>query len=204
MSYLMSYDDIELICRNARSSQVLDRYPDFDPEGIADKSLIDNPYVHYACYHNHLHVVKVLVQCGASLSRRNKAGDTPLNIVCGYMHYGPLVEWLLTKLDVISSINNANSYGSTPLHTATYWNNIEIIHLLLDHGADPTITNPYGQRPSAIAFKHDMKNTTLLLLNFEHIFELKQTWRPWNHYMFPISYQHAMCTLVILAKSIKK
>ena len=197
----MSYKDIEKICRDM-PTELIKIYPDFDPEKLVRLSIVSNPYVHYACYQQHPHVVIVMFKCGASVSRKNVHGNTPLNIIaCGYLiQYDLFIKWLFTKSDVILSINEPNNQGNTPLHTAVFWNNIKFIHILLEHGADPTITTPGGCRPSAIALRYNKIGMTRLLLNFERIFVIKGEWRPWNHHRFPGSYKDVMYTLLMLAK----
>ena len=39
----------------------------------------------------------------------------------------------------------------TPLHLAVHYGNIEIVHLLLKHGADPTIKNCWDEIPLHVA-----------------------------------------------------
>jgi|LauGreStaDraftv2_3_1035109.scaffolds.fasta_scaffold349883_1 ankyrin repeat protein len=57
-------------------------------------------------------------------------------------------------------INEPDSIGTTPLHTAASHNHIECVQVLLSAGADKTIKNNYGQLP--IAKTHDDKIKELL------------------------------------------
>ena len=67
---------------------------------------------------------------------------------------------------------NARQYGmasamfmsdATPLYTAVLYNHIEILRCLLEHGADPTIPNAFGDRPIDLA-KRKQRNEIERLL----------------------------------------
>jgi ankyrin repeat protein len=50
-----------------------------------------------------------------------------------------------------ADINDQNSMGETPLHSAVEARSLEGVRFLLDHGADPTVKNDDGRTPSLLA-----------------------------------------------------
>jgi ankyrin repeat protein len=44
-----------------------------------------------------------------------------------------------------------NKYGQTPLHVASELGNMDLVQLLLDSGANVTVTNANGQTPLHLA-----------------------------------------------------
>jgi len=60
------------------------------------------------------------------------------------------VEALLTKLTA-TEINRAEATGSTALHAAAFYGQTTIVRLLLEHGADASITDKEGKTPKQTA-----------------------------------------------------
>jgi ankyrin repeat protein len=50
-------------------------------------------------------------------------------------------------------VNARDKDGNTPLHFAASWSRPDVIRLLLDHGADPTIANYTGATPVIVALQ---------------------------------------------------
>ena len=65
----------------------------------------------------------------------------------------------LTKILLVrgSPINHKQIDGSTALHGAAYFGQTAIVQLLLEYGADPTITNKWGHMPDEEAENEEMK-----------------------------------------------
>jgi len=62
----------------------------------------------------------------------------------------------ITKLlDAGADVNALNDNGQTPLHIATFWDNIEAVRLLLERGADKTIKNKSGRTAAELAIHYD-------------------------------------------------
>uniref|UniRef100_A0A0D9VPH7 Uncharacterized protein n=1 Tax=Leersia perrieri TaxID=77586 RepID=A0A0D9VPH7_9ORYZ len=106
-------------------------------------------------------------------------GDTLLHIACLYGHL-PCVQWnvelawnakmkkeqflfMMLALEYIlkfakdidgcveKMLNTVDSEGDTPLHHAARGEHLDVVNLLLDHGACPKKVNNYGQAPAEMA-----------------------------------------------------
>ena len=54
-------------------------------------------------------------------------------------------------------VNHQQVDGSTPLHGASYYGQKEIVEMLLEHGADPTVKNRFGNTPAEEARDESIK-----------------------------------------------
>ncbi|XP_059176240.1 serine/threonine-protein phosphatase 6 regulatory ankyrin repeat subunit A-like [Physella acuta] len=77
-------------------------------------------------------MVEILLEAGADPNVLDEHGDTPLLHVVTYNPGFPLIR-LLVQYN--SNVNLQNKHGQTPLMLAVVQGKIEIINLLLDHGA---------------------------------------------------------------------
>jgi ankyrin repeat protein len=95
--------------------------------------------LHVASYYGNLELIRLLLGYGAKADTECDNGENPLHKVSygKYKHPedGVSVAGLLLKHGV--DVNTRNKNHLTPLHVASYVGNIEIVLLLLDHGADP-------------------------------------------------------------------
>jgi ankyrin len=95
--------------------------------------------LHLASYFGNVEIVRLLLDHGADLEAVwGNMGDKPLHQV-SYGKYrsqedGIRVTQLL--LDRGADVNTQRNDHQTPLHLSSYYGNVEIVHLLLDHGAD--------------------------------------------------------------------
>jgi hypothetical protein len=95
----------------------------------------------------------------------------------------PLICRLLLEYGDEKIVNSQNSIdhslypGSSPLMLACYYNNQEIIEMLLEHNANPAITNDYNKYP--LMYSCDLKNM-VGNYNFEIINLLIQKGSPIN------------------------
>ncbi|XP_017930663.1 E3 ubiquitin-protein ligase MIB1 [Manacus vitellinus] len=117
--------------------------------------------VHHAAFGDEGAVIEVLHRGSADLNARNKRRQTPLHIAVNKGHL-QVVKTLLDfgchpSLQVVSSIMNVveaetevqcpvekDSEGDTPLHDAISKKRDDILAVLLEAGADVTITNNNG------------------------------------------------------------
>ena len=126
-------DIIEPLC-HVGCIELLSKFPNFNANDIAPESIVNNSYIHYACFRSDLHVVKVFMECGANILCTNMHDQTPFYVACGNstsedrVH---LVQWLLLQPGIIAQLNHINTDGSTPLHHASCWNNKDVVRLLL-------------------------------------------------------------------------
>ena len=107
--------------------------------------------LHYASQHGKLEVVRLLLDHGAEVNSETDIKEKPLHQV-SYGKYrshdnGVRVAQLL--LERGADVNTRRNDHWTPLHTASYFGIVEIVRLLLDHGADPgaNAEGDMGEKP---------------------------------------------------------
>ncbi|EFA01960.1 mitochondrial disaggregase [Tribolium castaneum] len=110
-----------------------------------------------AAVNNQYEAVKALLEAGAEpnlgeefISAKRTAKEKGLHPI----------EVLMTREEEFSNSLNAkvSFRGFTALHYAVLINNLSIVKLLIDQGADPTIENEAGHTPLAYAVEGDLKN----------------------------------------------
>ena len=77
---------------------------------------------------------------------RDWTGDSLLAVAVWHEHY----ETAKMLIDLGAKINTVNNNNSSPLHRASYRNNIELAILLMNHGADYTARDKTGRRPADV------------------------------------------------------
>ncbi len=118
---------------------------------------------------------------------------TPLQIASKYGHID-IVKLLIN----LGADIEAKTLGIfTSLYSASLCGHIDVVKLLINLGADFEAKDCGGRTAKDVARNSAKK---AIFECYAHITELKE-WRPWNHSEYPIEYQAAMRTLVILAKA---
>jgi ankyrin repeat protein len=106
-----------------------------------------------ASRNGHVDVLKLLLHrdYNADVHVRDRDGNTPLHHAA--LHCRVKVVRRLLKCDAKPEVNAQNVEGSTPLHLAGEARRLgrqggkDVVHLLLDHGADVQARNIRGQTP---------------------------------------------------------
>jgi ankyrin repeat protein len=111
-----------------------------------------NPFL-YGCITNDLRLVRMMVAAGTDVDRLTRFGGVGLHPAAEKGHL-ELVRELLETTEV--NVNHTNWVGWTPLLEAVILNDggrtqQEIVKLLLDHGANPGMTDKYGKTPRELA-----------------------------------------------------
>ena len=96
----------------------------------------------------HTEVLRLTLAHGADLKSTNRYGGTALIPACHYGHVETVREMLKTKVDV----NHVNNLGWTALLEAIILSDggarhIEIVRLLVSHGANPSLADRDGVTP---------------------------------------------------------
>jgi len=118
-------------------------------------------------------VITILLAHNADVNIQNNNGFTALHLAT-YMHStneakNNLIETIKILLDYKADVNIKTNLESTALHMAIYCyhisrsKNLEVIKLLLDHGADCTITNMASKTPIDLAEKSSSNELKELL-----------------------------------------
>ncbi|XP_018365630.1 PREDICTED: nuclear factor NF-kappa-B p100 subunit isoform X2 [Trachymyrmex cornetzi] len=138
-----------------------------------------------------------------SFKGRTTYGDTPLHCALrhGQRNNVKRILMLMSTLntDAEELVNIQNSSGKTPLHYAATQDQPEIIRALLMLGADPNITDHYGQMPlhKAVKFPEAEGSIDILLAEKDVNIEANTDcgWSPLQLAAQAGSY-HAVCSLI--------
>ncbi|CAC5423324.1 unnamed protein product [Mytilus coruscus] len=152
--------------------------------------------LYFACKGGHTHIVKLLLELNADVTKCNKRGHSPLILACkgGYTN---IVKLLLGKranvnkqsMDGRTALHFACKRGSllivkillenqanisqggwslqSPLYEACEGGQIEVVKLLLKKNADVNQCGKFGQTPLIVACKAGRQNITKVLLENE-------------------------------------
>ena len=94
-------------------------------------------------------VLDKLLARGARVDSTNRDGETPLHRAALNPRISVVVVGLLLRHGV--AVNARTVRGATPLHYAVQVQNASLVHVLMEHGADPRIPDDRGNTPLAVA-----------------------------------------------------
>jgi len=103
-----------------------------------------------SCLNNDLEMVKILVDnvsvkdLNGSVNLANKDGDTALHIACR-QNNTEIAKKLLSRVGVHFDVNKLNKSKRTPLQISVLSGNKDLIDLLINKNADPTILDSNGK-----------------------------------------------------------
>jgi len=124
-----------------------------------------NPFL-LGCTTGDLALVRLMLDAGADLARVTRFGGNGITPASekGFLE---IVEELLARTDI--NVNHTNWVGWTPLIEAIILNDggprqQRIVALLLEHGADPLMTDKYGVTPRQLAERHGHAEIAAMLL----------------------------------------
>ena len=121
--------------------------------------------LHRAAYHTNVEMCKFLLGRGADVAAGDKNGDmaisTAISMPCG-SNCLDVVRLLLTDV----TVNAVNNYGRRPLHYAALRRLVDIVQLLVDHGAHTNVVDEDGATPlhDANRWGDDVPAVTEILL----------------------------------------
>ncbi|KAH6994590.1 hypothetical protein EDB82DRAFT_502129 [Fusarium venenatum] len=130
--------------------------------------------LHLAAERDHLAIAMLLRDSGASASSRTKDGRTPLHLASRYGS-SAIVEFLLD--DANADPNAKTVDGRTPLHYAASAaadgdeEKREVVRLLRDYKADPTVKDGKGRTARDVAQKRDYWDVSATLRRAEKKWE---------------------------------
>eukprot|EP01095_Lingulamoeba_sp_RSL-Kostka_P013373 TRINITY_DN552_c0_g3_i1.p1 TRINITY_DN552_c0_g3~~TRINITY_DN552_c0_g3_i1.p1 ORF type:complete len:346 (+),score=99.19 TRINITY_DN552_c0_g3_i1:363-1400(+) len=92
--------------------------------------------LHFACFYNHINIVRMLVEAGCEIDCVNSSGITPLHWTID-RGYSGIAKYLIERG---CTLTDHNKQGYTPLHKAVLSGNLEIVQAiaskLIDNQAD--------------------------------------------------------------------
>ena len=166
-------EDDEEEARDPVMERLLDKVFEGDVEGVqaalddgADPDAVGEPegwsVLMRAVHKSTPEVIKLLVESGAQVNRLKKGGGSALLYAAEWGKLAAASALLEAGADPNAKSNvkeasvgptgqRGTSGGNCPIHAATWSGNVEMVKLLLEHGADPKKANEDGKTPRSIA-----------------------------------------------------
>lgn len=124
-----------------------------------------NPFL-LSCLNNDLTLLRLILPANPDLNVLSRFGGVGITPASEKGHV-EIVRELLTHTDI--NVNHTNFVGWTPLLEAIVLNDggakqQEIVKLLLDHGANPHMTDKYGKKPLELAREKGYREIAELLI----------------------------------------
>ncbi|QIX94823.1 ankyrin repeat domain-containing protein [Cedecea sp. FDAARGOS_727] len=125
-----------------------------------------NPFL-LSCLNNDLRLLRLVLPAKPDLTRLTRFGGVGITPASEKGHV-EIVRELLAHTEI--NVNHTNFLGWTPLLEAIVLNDgaekqQEIVQLLLDHGANPHMTDKYGKTPLELANEKGFREIAQLLIN---------------------------------------
>eukprot|EP01083_Nonionella_stella_P089986 251363_1 len=117
-----------------------------NPECVDHADIFGETALHESIYHGHDEIAMYLLDCGASPCLCRKDSSSPLHIAANKGRYH-VAKALLKNESVRNTINKKDSLGNTALHAACKKTQVDLVQLLVDHGANTNYVNRRGQKP---------------------------------------------------------
>lgn len=130
------------------------------PVNIADQKK-RTPLI-MAAFGGHTAVVKYLVSEGADINSKDGDNQTAL-MYASKRSFNEIAAFLL-KNDAEVNVRSKKK-GITALMLAAVWDNVELVNMLLEHGADVKLTDAYGRTAEALAQKKGNSAVVAILSN---------------------------------------
>ncbi|MEG0277871.1 MAG: ankyrin repeat domain-containing protein [Morganella sp. (in: enterobacteria)] len=124
-----------------------------------------NPFL-LSCLNNDLTLLRIILPANPDLDLMTRFGGVGIT-PASEKGYVDIVRELLEKTDI--NVNHTNFVGWTPLLEAIVLNDggekqQQIVGLLLEHGANPHMTDKYGKKPLELAREKGYSKITELLI----------------------------------------
>jgi Ankyrin repeats (3 copies)/Ankyrin repeat len=130
-----------------------------DPPGLG--SFLGNSPLHSATYTEDLEMVQAILDCGVDVNVQNHGGCTPL----AYESIGPFKDPRVVR-SLLDHGADPNAWvdGNTALHRASRNGTIEMVRLLVEHGASVEVKDESGRTPLGVASGEQRDEIIKLLL----------------------------------------
>ncbi len=146
-------DDLDIFEASATGRlDVLQRLLEADPKVLAHISPDGFTPLHLACFFGHPDVVKALLDRGAPV---NPVADNPMQVRplhSAAAHHDARTSLVICGMLIEhgADVNAIQQGGFTALHAAAQQGNLELVKLLVDSGADPSMKTEAGKEASDI------------------------------------------------------
>jgi ankyrin repeat protein len=119
----------------------------------------------YACFFGRREVAEILLAAGADLESpaRNALQVRPLHSAVAQADPETALFLARRLLAAGASPNAVQQGGATPLHEAAFRGNLDLVRLLLKHGARIDVRDSQGKSPSDLAREHGHENVLRVL-----------------------------------------
>ena len=119
--------------------------------------------LHRASWRGRLEAGQYLLDHGADINALSEGSETPLfeAVYYGHVEFARMLLGRGAKPDILDK-----RFGWTPLHVAIWRTNIQAMRLLLDHGADVSVRNKYGETPTEMGLRCGNQETVELLSEY--------------------------------------
>lgn len=113
--------------------------------------------LHYAASRGHQNALLLLMHSGANINKLNIDKNTALHMSVnnGHMNCVKALIYFAEHSRKKLMINCANESGNSPLHLASKWGYEGIARLLIENGAEPSLSNHYGK--TAFDYAHNLR-----------------------------------------------
>lgn len=119
------------------------------PNDLNSRHKLGWQLLHLAAVNGKSVICELLLQGGAKVNDIDHYSSPRL--MSERLNIDPLVIALIRDTEFNPDLARVNFYGCTPLHYAALSNSLETVQVLIDHGANPTIKNELGFKPSKFA-----------------------------------------------------
>ncbi|MEW4490467.1 ankyrin repeat domain-containing protein [Thalassoglobus sp. JC818] len=129
----------------------------------------DRTPLHCAATYVDLEAVKTLLEAGADASARNYYDETPLSCLVDNWRHGDTDAVMCADLlySYGASVSLKYYNGNTLLHVASfYFENVECLRWLLDHGCDIDARNRDGETALDLALRKEHSKAVAFLKNY--------------------------------------
>ncbi|XP_058449448.1 ankyrin-3-like [Malaya genurostris] len=130
--------------------------------------------LHIAAFFDKYELVKILIERGSSVMAKDINGRIPLHIAIE-KNAKKIIEILLKHELATEMLLTSDKYEQTALHLATFYDNYEIVNILIEHGAPVMAKNTNGKIPLHIAIEKNAKKVIEILLKHEQATEMLLT-----------------------------
>jgi Ankyrin repeats (3 copies)/Ankyrin repeats (many copies) len=145
--------------RHFKLAQVLYRNKSsVEPRGFAQTTPL-----HSAAFYGDLEMVQILLEFGVDVDIKNRDGHTPLDYASASGHRNDARVARLLVAHGADPNTRESIHGFTPLHRASKFGRIEIVRLLIEHGANVEVKNDGGSTPLDVASGEQREEIVKLL-----------------------------------------